>query len=293
MSNTPSTVSLPTETTDPSIQADHETKMAEVGRTMNEGGDPQVSPDTSPEIPERPEGVPEKFWDAQKGIVNTDDLLKSYLSLEAKVSKGDEPPAVNKPAEDAKATEDEGSAGDEETAFTAERVTESIKGFSDEFAKNGELSDETITSLEASGIPREYTEAYVAGTQAQIQNHHTLAYDIVAGGVLKAAEAEFGKMVQWAQTNMPEAEFNAFNAAYAKPDQMAAAVKSVHAQYKEAMGSEGNLVTAGSDTSNVEVFKSEAEIVTAMADPKYKTDTAYRDSVAKKLRSSRAAGVLL
>ena len=33
-------------------------------------------------IPERPEHIPEKFWDADTGEVKTDDLAKSYINLE-------------------------------------------------------------------------------------------------------------------------------------------------------------------------------------------------------------------
>lgn len=35
--------------------------------------------------PERPEGVPEKFWDPEAGALRTDALLKSYLELERKL----------------------------------------------------------------------------------------------------------------------------------------------------------------------------------------------------------------
>jgi hypothetical protein len=34
----------------------------------------------------RPTGVPEKFWDAESGIVRTEALIKSYLELERKLS---------------------------------------------------------------------------------------------------------------------------------------------------------------------------------------------------------------
>ena len=40
------------------------------------GGQPSPSP------PARPEGVPEKFWDAAAGALRTDALLKSYTELE-------------------------------------------------------------------------------------------------------------------------------------------------------------------------------------------------------------------
>ncbi len=37
--------------------------------------------------PTRPDGVPEKFWDAEKGVVNTDAAIKSYTELEKEIGK--------------------------------------------------------------------------------------------------------------------------------------------------------------------------------------------------------------
>lgn len=36
----------------------------------------------------RPDGLPEKFWDDEQGHLRTEDLLKSYLELEQRVSAG-------------------------------------------------------------------------------------------------------------------------------------------------------------------------------------------------------------
>ena len=53
--------------------------------------------DTGPGEPKaRPEGVPEKFWDASLGTVRTEALLKSYCELERKVGR-----MIPLPAEDA------------------------------------------------------------------------------------------------------------------------------------------------------------------------------------------------
>jgi len=44
--------------------------------------DPQLQPPVNTEIPQRPENVPEKFWDAEKGELRKDELLKSNAHLE-------------------------------------------------------------------------------------------------------------------------------------------------------------------------------------------------------------------
>jgi hypothetical protein len=51
--------------------------------------------DAAPAAPSadgRPEGVPEKFWDAEKKAIRTDDVLKSYTALEQRMRDGGAPP---------------------------------------------------------------------------------------------------------------------------------------------------------------------------------------------------------
>lgn len=47
----------------------------------------QTKPQTEHQSKSRPEGLPEKFWDEEKGEVRVDALVKSYLELEKKFSK--------------------------------------------------------------------------------------------------------------------------------------------------------------------------------------------------------------
>jgi hypothetical protein len=44
--------------------------------------------DNIEEVAQKPEGLPEKFWDAEKGEIRVEALLSSYLSLEKKLSSG-------------------------------------------------------------------------------------------------------------------------------------------------------------------------------------------------------------
>ncbi|WP_338664037.1 hypothetical protein VQH23_02490 [Pararoseomonas sp. SCSIO 73927] len=53
-----------------------------------------------PERAERPEEVPEKFWDAERGALRTEALLKSYRELEKKLSARFSPPAEDAPEDE-------------------------------------------------------------------------------------------------------------------------------------------------------------------------------------------------
>ncbi len=48
----------------------------------------------------RPAAVPEKFWDAARGEIRVDALLKSYLELERRLSRRAGPPGADAPAEE-------------------------------------------------------------------------------------------------------------------------------------------------------------------------------------------------
>ena len=51
-----------------------------------------ITAPASPDKPERPAGVPEKFWNPELGTVRTEALLKSYLELERKLGSMAPPP---------------------------------------------------------------------------------------------------------------------------------------------------------------------------------------------------------
>ena len=53
-----------------------------------------------PATANRPEDVPEKFWDSEAGQLRVDALLKSYRELERRLSQRLAPPAADAPAEE-------------------------------------------------------------------------------------------------------------------------------------------------------------------------------------------------
>jgi hypothetical protein len=68
-----------------------ETALAKGGETATEA---------TAAAPRRPPEVPEKFWDAERGAVRLDALLKSYRELERRLSQRLAPPAEDAPEEE-------------------------------------------------------------------------------------------------------------------------------------------------------------------------------------------------
>jgi len=64
------------------------------------------------------------------------------------------------------------------------------------------------------------------------------------------------------------------------------AVQGLYSQYKNAMGVEPNLVTGRPSQSGPTPYRSTAEVVTAMSDPRYGKDVTYTEDVQRRLGGS-------
>ena len=99
----------------------------------------------------------------------------------------------------------------------------------------------------------------------------------------------YKQMVTWASENVDAKEIEMYDRVMDKGDPAAVlfAVKALVAQYKDAVGSDGELLT-GKSAANApkNEFRSQQELVAAMNDPRYDTDPAYRNDVLEKLENS-------
>ncbi len=116
-------------------------------------------------------------------------------------------------------------------------------------------------------------------TQADIDYLHGLA-----GGT-----EGYQQMVTWASSNMEPKEVEMYDRVMDQGDPAAVlfAVKALVAQYKDTVGSDGELLTGKSAANPVKnQFRSQQELVSAMNDPRYDSDPAYRNDVLEKLENS-------
>jgi hypothetical protein len=70
------------------------------------------------------------------------------------------------------------------------------------------------------------------------------------------------------------------------PAAIGIAFQGLQSQYNEANGYEGRMLQGKAASSAGETFRSQAELVSAMGDPRYDTDEAYRDDILRKLDNS-------
>ena len=64
------------------------------------------------------------------------------------------------------------------------------------------------------------------------------------------------------------------------------AISSLAQRYQDTIGFDGKMLTGKASSSKSKGFKSQAELVSAMSDPRYDTDPAYRQELMEQLENS-------
>lgn len=218
--------------------------------------------------PERPDWLPEKFKSAE-------DMAQAYSELEKKMSSGQSEQTEDTPdnAVDTSPTEVEQVLDNAGLDFST---------FQQEYAENGALSDDAYQALEESGFSKALVNSWIQGQEALARDNTEAVYE-VAGGT-----ESYQDMVQWAAENLPPNEIQAFNASIdtGDPNMMRFAVQGLSARYRSEVGNTPKLVQGDTATTSSGAFQSVAELKAAMRDPRYSTDSAYRQQVAAKLAKS-------
>ena len=101
-------------------------------------------------------------------------------------------------------------------------------------------------------------------------------------------EKEYDSMIEWAKSNLNEQEINMFDEVLGRADPYSCffAVRTLATRYLEATGSEGELLTGKPASNKQDLYRSQAEVVRAMTDPRYEKDPAYRQDIYDKLERS-------
>lgn len=257
-------------------------------------GTPVAPAAEAPKTFEKPEHVPEKFFDASTGVVNYEAWNKAHTELETKFHSGsketpsgesEETPAGDKPAAEG------ASETPEQKAVLA---TPAAQKAAENYAANGALADSDYTALEAQGITRDMADAYIAGKEAAAKTLTDAAYG-PAGGAEQYAE-----MIAWAKTNLEPASIKAFNTQVSSgdPDVIRNAVTALAAAYGTEATVEGERTGGTGAPATSSTFASRSEMTAAInklgADGRrlYDVDPAYRNEVARKIGRSRNAGTV-
>lgn len=219
----------------------------------------------------RPEWLPEKFR-------SPEEMAKAYQELEKRMGgnqEQEEQPVQNREQQPQPISPEEQKA--------LQEWDNKFSSFSNEYYSSGRLSNESYDKLNKMGFPKSVVDAFIDGQQA-VANQGTQSLMAEIGG-----NDGFKAMHDWATETLSQDEIDNYNAILDSGDtrQASYAVKGMYARFKSS-GKAPKLIAGGTGASSAtNPFRSVAEMTRAMADPRYKTDSAYRKDVEKRLVNSR------
>ena len=212
-----------------------------------------------------------KFKDAES-------LEQAYIELQKKLGEPNE-------SETDEVREQEDSS---EEKVEENPNFELLNKASQEFYSNdGQVSAETLEEL-GKLDSNELISAYIQ-MQGQQQQGNDLT-DVQAAEIrsLAGGDEAYGQLTQWAANSLDESYITAFDNIVETGDvrMIQLAVTGLKAEYEKANGFEGQILTGKAAQPQVDTFRSQAEVVAAMQDPRYDSDPAYRQDVFNKLGRS-------
>lgn len=193
---------------------------------------------------------------------NTEELEAAYLELQKKLGSQEE----NVQAEPEETDETD-------WLYEAQRSMQ----------ESGELSEEVMQQL--SGMNGADVFKAMQGSMPDSRDLTSDELNSVYSAV--GGETEYGNLISWAKDNFSEAEIDAYDAVVETGNmaQISLALQALYFRYTDAMGDDGELLQ-GKAAQSESAFRSQAELIQAMNDPRYDSDPAYRQDVLNKLDRS-------
>ena len=206
---------------------------------------------------------------------SAEELERGYLELQKRLSGKEEP--------------QEEASEEEQVEDTQEVEDEPLDGLYDQLLqsyRDGKWDPELVQQVEGMNPIDVLNLMLENGSQQQAP---IATQDDVAGiQESVGGPEEYGNMIQWASQNLSEQEIGLYDAAMDKGDPLTMffAAQALFARYQDGVGYDGELLTGSAPQATSQGFRSQAELIAAMSDPRYDKDPAYRADVADKLAVS-------
>jgi hypothetical protein len=205
---------------------------------------------------------------------SAEELERGYLELQKRLSS---------PAEEEPQVEEAPEAEEEEEVEVDGDLFDAIM----ESYRTGEWDDnlvEEVGKMDPIDVANMFLAKQGEAQQTEVATEEdvTQIQDSV-GGV-----DEYQNMLQWAGQNLSEQEINLYDAAMDRGDPLTMffAAQALNSRYQDAVGYDGEMLTGSAPRNTSNGFRSQAELIAAMSDPRYDKDPAYRQDIADKLAVS-------
>ena len=239
--------------------------------------------------------VGEQITEAQDQLLagkykTAEELEKAYGELQKKLGeKGSEDSETTGESDDTPESKEETEEKEEtkETSPAVELINEASAEYWDNDQKLSPETIEKFSSMSTTDLLNGYLEVQKNAPAGNSVPDLTEAdINVVKNSV--GGESEYGKIVSWAKENMPDADSQAFDdlVSTGNVGAIRLAAQGLQAKYNDANGYEGRMLSGKSPKTSEDTFRSQAELVKAMSDPRYEDDPAYRQDLIEKLDRS-------
>jgi len=208
---------------------------------------------------------------------NAEELEQAYLNLQQKMGE-------QSAEEEYEYDEDDEPDGDPSYEYD-DSVYDILW---EEIEEYGALTDETIQALAENMDADELIQLGMQmndDTPEDLDQQEVSAIQNFVGG-----EEAYANLIGWAGENLDQQYIEAFDSVVdtADPAAIQLMVAGLMATYQENAGYEGRMLSGRNapDVSGLQPFRSQAQVVAAMSDPRYDNDPAYRADIAARLEIS-------
>jgi|DEB0MinimDraft_6_1074348.scaffolds.fasta_scaffold00079_10 hypothetical protein len=214
------------------------------------------------DTPERPDWLPQKFK-------TPEDMARSYAELEKKLGS-------NKQQQE--------EAVEQATQESATNMDGLISSAETEFLENGgELSDSTYEQFEKMGVPRAVVDQVRDMRVAQAEQTRQQIINEFGG------QESVDAMSTFAARNYDDGMIERLNGMLASNDlaTVRMAMNQIRSDFQaQAPAQDPTRRVSGRSLPAIEGFRSQAEIIEAINDPRYRNDNAYREDVERRIGMS-------
>ena len=220
-----------------------------------------------------------------------EDLANAYKELEKKLHEPSENKVQADDAETPRLPSDEvsESSDEEESAVNEEEEVDTSsneegEGIAEAYKalqETGEITEEVYEKFEKAGVPKELVD------------HVQELADYKQANEMKSVTAEvedYPALQKWAGDNLSESEIDIFDNIIENGtlDEMKFAVNNLNGRMQgNTAPRQSRLIKADAIAQAEGGYESQAQMLHDMADPRYKSDSAFREAVARKASKSK------
>lgn len=219
-----------------------------------------------------------------------DKFIKSYKDMRAEITRLQQKAKAPAPAEETKEVKADSKPVENLTIpdkpkDAPEPTQDEWNTWTQELMSTGQLSSESRETIKTKfKMPDNVIDGYVSGYQLKLKQTADRAAELVGG------QESLKAVVEWAQQSLKDDERESINAALRSPgwENVLLGLKTRMDQNSPTKGEPQRFdgMTKSGVPASIEPFANKREMVAAMQDPRYKTDSKYQNWVYTKLRAT-------